>query len=141
MDRFGKLDVLVNNAGVTGSGGPDNRSTETWDRLMTVNARGTFLGIKHAVPEMQKVGGGSIVNISSIAGFVGQDGNHPGYNASKGAVRILTKSMAIQHAKDGIRGQLGAPRHDAGHAVVSPVEQPKPGSGPERALGARGPAH
>ena len=103
VDRFGKLDILVNNAGISGSAQSDNRSTEAWDQMMTVNARGTFLGIKHAVPEMQKIGGGAIVNISSIAGFVGQDSNHPGYNASKGAVRILTKSMAVQHARDGIR--------------------------------------
>ena len=103
VDRFGKLDILVNNAGISGSSQSDNRSTEAWDQMMTVNARGTFLGIKHAVPEMQKIGGGAIVNISSIAGFVGQDSNHPGYNASKGAVRILTKSMAVQHARDGIR--------------------------------------
>ena len=64
---------------------------------------GVFLGITHAIPEMTKAGGGSIVNISSISGFVGQEFVHPGYNASKGAVRILTKSSAIQPAKDNIR--------------------------------------
>ena len=101
--RFGKLDILVNNAGISGSGETDFRSTDAWDRLMNINARGVFLGIKHAVPEMQKAGGGSIVNISSISGFVGQEAVHPGYNASKGAVRILTKATAVQHAKDGIR--------------------------------------
>ena len=103
VDRFGRLDILVNNAGISGSGEPDFRSTEAWDRLMNVNARGVFLGIKYAVTEMQKTGGGAIVNISSISGFVGQEAVHPGYNASKGAVRILTKSAAVQHAKDGIR--------------------------------------
>ena len=101
--RFGKLDILVNNAGISGSGETDFRSTDAWDRLMNINARGVFLGIKHAVPEMQKAGGGAIVNISSISGFVGQEAVHPGYNASKGAVRILTKATAVQHAKDGIR--------------------------------------
>ena len=64
-------------------------STDVWDKLMEINAKGVFLGIKYAVPEMRKVGGGSIVNISSISGFVGQNYTHMGYNASKGAVRIL----------------------------------------------------
>ena len=101
--RFGKLDALVNNAGISGSFDPDLMSTDAWDKLMEINAKGVFLGIKYAVPEMRKVGGGSIVNISSISGFVGQDSIHMGYNASKGAVRILTKSAAVQYAKEGIR--------------------------------------
>ena len=103
VDRFGKLDILVNNAGISGSGETDFRSTDAWDRLLDINARGVFLGTKHAVAEMQKTGGGSIVNISSISGIVGQESVHPGYNASKGAVRLLTKATAVQHAKDGIR--------------------------------------
>ena len=103
VGRYGKLDVLVNNAGISGSGETDFRSTYAWDRLLDINARGVFLGTKHAVAEMQKVGGGSIVNISSISGIVGQEAVHPGYNASKGAVRLLTKATAVQHAKDGIR--------------------------------------
>lgn len=102
-ERYGKLDVLVNNAGISGSGETDFRSTDAWDRLLDINARGVFLGIKHAVPEMQKAGGGSIVNISSISGIVGQETVHPGYNASKGAVRLLTKATAVQHAKENIR--------------------------------------
>ena len=101
--RFGKLDVLVNNAGISGSREQDFRSTEAWDRLMSINAKGVFLGMKYAIPEMEKAGGGAIVNISSISGIVGQDYVHPGYNASKGAVRIVTKAAAVQHAKDGIR--------------------------------------
>ena len=103
LARFGKLDVLVNNAGISGSFDPDIMSTDAWDKLMEINAKGVFLGIKYAVPEMRKVGGGSIINISSISGFVGQDYIHMGYNASKGAVRILTKSAAVQYAKEGIR--------------------------------------
>ena len=102
-ERYGKLDVLVNNAGISGSGETDFRSTDAWDRLLDINARGVFLGIKHAVPEMQKAGGGSVVNISSISGIVGQETVHPGYNASKGAVRLLTKATAVQHAKENIR--------------------------------------
>jgi NAD(P)-dependent dehydrogenase (short-subunit alcohol dehydrogenase family) len=101
--RFGKLDILVNNAGISGSAGADLLNTEAWDTVMAVNAKGVFLGLKYAIPAMQKAGGGSIVNISSISGFVGQDYIHMAYNASKGAVRLMTKSAAVQYAKDGIR--------------------------------------
>ncbi len=100
---FGKLDVLVNNAGISGTFDPDIMSTAAWETLMNVNAKGVFLGMKHAIPAMQRAGGGAIVNISSISGFVGQDRIHMGYNASKGAVRLMTKSAAVQYAKDGIR--------------------------------------
>src|SRR5207248_11614742 len=100
---FGKLDILVNNAGISGTFDPDIMSTAAWDRLMAVNARGVFLGMKYAIPAMQQAGGGSIVNISSISGFAGQDYVHMAYNASKGAVRIMTKSAAVQYAKDSIR--------------------------------------
>ncbi|MBI3628652.1 MAG: glucose 1-dehydrogenase [Candidatus Rokubacteria bacterium] len=102
VDAFGKLDVLVNNAGISGSD-PDTLSTALWERLMDVNARGVFLGMKHAIPALQRAGGGSIVNISSISGFVGQPFIHMGYNASKAAVRVMTKSAAVQYARDGIR--------------------------------------
>jgi 3(or 17)beta-hydroxysteroid dehydrogenase len=97
-----RLDVLVNNAGISGAV-PDRMSTEYFDRLMAVNARGTFLGVKYGVAEMQKTGGGSIVNLSSISGFVGQAFVHMGYNAAKGAIRILTKSAAVQYGRDNIR--------------------------------------
>src|SRR5213080_3756751 len=100
---FGKLDVLVNNAGISGTFDPDTTSTAAWDTLMNVNAKGVFLGMKYAVPAMRAAGGGAIVNISSISGFVGQDRIHMGYNASKGAVRIMTKSAAVQFAQHGIR--------------------------------------
>jgi NAD(P)-dependent dehydrogenase (short-subunit alcohol dehydrogenase family) len=103
VTRYGKLDILVNNAGISGSADPDLLSTANWDRLMEINAKGVFLGMKTAIPEMQKAGGGAIVNISSISGFIGQDYIHMAYNASKGAVRIMTKSAAVQYAKDGIR--------------------------------------
>jgi len=100
---FGKLDVLVNNAGISGTFDPDTLSTTAWDTLMSVNAKGVFLGMKHAIPAMQAAGGGAIVNISSISGFVGQDNIHMAYNASKGAVRLMTKTAAVQQAKHGIR--------------------------------------
>jgi len=100
---FGKLDVLVNNAGISGTFDPDTMSTTAWDTLMSVNAKGVFLGMKHAIPAMQTAGGGAIVNISSISGFVGQDNIHMAYNASKGAVRLMTKTAAVQQARHGIR--------------------------------------
>ena len=100
---YGRLDILVNNAGISGSSGSDVTSTPLWDSIMDVNAKGVFLGMKHAVPAMRRSGGGAIVNISSISGFVGQDRLHMAYNASKGAVRIMTKSGAVQYARDGIR--------------------------------------
>lgn len=103
VTRYGKLDILVNNAGLSGTHTDDLLSTAAWDRLMAINAKGVFLGIKYAIPAMQQAGGGSIVNISSISGFIGQDFIHMGYNASKGAVRILTKSAAVQYGKDRIR--------------------------------------
>jgi NAD(P)-dependent dehydrogenase (short-subunit alcohol dehydrogenase family) len=101
--RFGKLDVLVNNAGISGSAEQDFYSTEAWHRIMAVNATGVFLGIKHAIPAMVANGGGSIVNLSSIAGIIGSEHVHMAYNASKAAVRLMTKSVAVQHAKDKIR--------------------------------------
>jgi 3(or 17)beta-hydroxysteroid dehydrogenase len=97
---FGKLDVLVNNAGISGTFDPDTLSTSAWDRLMDVNAKGVFLGMKHAIPVMEEAGGGAIVNISSVSG---QKGIHMAYNASKGAVRLMTKSAAVQYARSGIR--------------------------------------
>ncbi len=103
VSRFGKLDVLVNNAGVILVGVLEDTTSEDWDWIMGVNAKGTFLGTKAAIPEMRKVGGGSIVNISSISGITGQNRVQPVYNASKGAIRIFTKSAAIQYAKEGIR--------------------------------------
>ena len=77
--------------------------TDAWDRLMAVNSRGVFLGTKYAVLAMKQAGGGSIVNLSSISGDAGQTMTHMGYNASKGAVRTLTKSTAVQFGRDGIR--------------------------------------
>ena len=101
--RYGKLDVLVNNAGVSGTHDADTMSTRAWDNFMDINAKGVFLGMKSVIPQMQAAGSGSIVNISSVSGIVGQSGNHMGYNASKGAVRTVTKSAAVQFAQDGIR--------------------------------------
>ena len=101
VSAYGKLDVLVNNAGILRRDGIEETSKELWDTILAVNATGVFLGTKHAIPEMRKAGGGSIVNISSISGMIALGG--PAYNASKGAVRVFTKVTAVHHAGDNIR--------------------------------------
>ena len=100
---YKRLDILVNNAGVSAVGGIEDTTVEEWDRVMEVNAKGVFLGTKHAIPAMQRTGGGSIINISSQLGIVAMRESSPQYIASKGAVRLLTKSTALQYAADGIR--------------------------------------
>lgn len=102
VERFGRLDILVNNAGILRNEGLLDTTEEIWDSVMGINAKGTFLGVKHAIPAMRKSGGGSIINISSGAGLVGSS-RTTAYHASKGAVRIFTKSAAIQYAKENIR--------------------------------------
>ena len=103
VTRYGKLDVLVNNAGVSARGSIEETTVEDWDRVMDINAKGVFLGTRTAIPEMRKAGCGSIINISSQLGMVGMGESSPQYQASKGAVRIFTKSTAIQYAAEGIR--------------------------------------
>jgi len=102
VSRYGKLDILVNNAGIYRAHNVEGTSAEEWDQVMDVNAKGVFLGTKSAIPAMRDAGGGSIVNISSVAGLTGSKLTSA-YNASKGAVRLLTKSTAIQYASVGIR--------------------------------------
>ena len=99
---FGKLDVLVNNAGIGQQVSIEDTGEELWDRVMEVNAKGVFFGTKYSIPLMRTAGGGSIINISSLSGLVG-GGTSAAYHASKGAVRLFTKAAAIQHACDGIR--------------------------------------
>jgi NAD(P)-dependent dehydrogenase (short-subunit alcohol dehydrogenase family) len=109
VDGFGRLDVLVNSAGVTARNalGPDASPEEVWDRVIEVNLKGSYLVSWHAVPEMKRSGGGSIVNLSSIMGLVGyprgMGGGFNPYPASKGGIVQLTKSLAIDLAPDGIR--------------------------------------
>jgi NAD(P)-dependent dehydrogenase (short-subunit alcohol dehydrogenase family) len=101
---YGRLDVLVNNAGIGLSGPVVDMSLADWRRQTAVNLDGVFLGVKHALPLMRQSGGGSIINVSSIAG-IKASANVSGYCATKGAVRLFTKSVALEcaAAKDGVR--------------------------------------
>jgi 3alpha(or 20beta)-hydroxysteroid dehydrogenase len=103
VQRYGQLNVLVNNAGIIIRKGIEETSVEEWDRTQAINVKGVFLGTKYALPAMRRAGGGSIINISSVAGLVGSSYGAASYIASKGAVRLFTKATAIQHAKDHIR--------------------------------------
>ena len=102
VEQFGGLDILVNNAGTAFMMSIEEMSEEVWDAELSVHAKGVFLGTKHAIPAMRKGGGGAIVNISSIMGIVGSP-TAPAYAAAKGAVRLFTKTTALQYANDNIR--------------------------------------
>ena len=103
VNAYGKLDILLNNAGILIRKGIEDTTADDWDRIFAVNAKGVFLGTKAAIPAMRENGGGSIINISSTAGLVGSPNGSASYTATKGAVRLFTKSTAIQHAGEGIR--------------------------------------
>jgi NAD(P)-dependent dehydrogenase (short-subunit alcohol dehydrogenase family) len=100
---YGKLNVLVNNAGIYIRKRIEETTEDDLEQIMAVNIKGVFLGVKHAIPAMRRAGGGSIINISSTAGLVGNPYGSPSYTATKGAVRLFTKSTALQHAQDNIR--------------------------------------
>ena len=100
LERFGRLDIVVNNAGLGIGGDIEHATLADWRRLMRVNLDGVFLGTKYGVQTLRRFGGGSIVNLSSIEGLVG-DPNLAAYNTSKGGVRLLTKSAALYCAKAG----------------------------------------
>jgi NAD(P)-dependent dehydrogenase (short-subunit alcohol dehydrogenase family) len=131
---YGKVDILVNCAGISGrdpkmniqtsqTAGPRlaEQSLESWNQVMDINATGVFLGTRTVIAPMQRAGGGSIINISSICGIVGSFAN-AAYHASKGAVRIFSKAAAIQYAPDKIRvnsvhpGFVDTPMTKPGHS-------------------------
>ena len=101
MSEYGRLDILVNNAGILLMKGLEETSGQEWDNIQNINSKGVFLGSKTVIPAMRESGGGAIVNISSIAGLIGS--KFTAYGASKGLVRTLTKSVAVNHGHEGIR--------------------------------------
>lgn len=101
-NKYGRIDILFNNAGILEGGTVVTTTMDVWDRTIDINVKGVFLMSKYAVPLMAKHGGGSIINNSSVLGMVGME-NCVAYNASKGAVRQITRSMALDHAKENIR--------------------------------------
>lgn len=101
--RFGQIDILVNNAGVAGADKPTDQLTEAeWDAVQAVNVKGVFFGVKHVIPHLRRAGGGSIINLSSIYGLISAP-DVPPYHASKGAVRLMTKTDALLYATEKIR--------------------------------------
>jgi NAD(P)-dependent dehydrogenase (short-subunit alcohol dehydrogenase family) len=129
QSRFGRLNVLVNNAGIGGGGRIEDTTVEEWDRMMAINAKGVFLGTKTAIPAMRRAGGGSIINISSQLGLVGTDNSSPQYQSSKGAVRLLTKATAIQYAREGIRANSVHPG-----PIVTPMTERRRADAAQRQL-------
>jgi NAD(P)-dependent dehydrogenase (short-subunit alcohol dehydrogenase family) len=117
VSTFGKLDVLVNNAGTSVRSTVEETTMDEWQGQMDVHAKGTFLGAKHAIPEIRKAGGGSIVNVSSIYGVVGSP-QSAAYHAAKGASRLFTKAAAIQYAGENIRVNSVHPGY-----VVTPMTE------------------
>jgi NAD(P)-dependent dehydrogenase (short-subunit alcohol dehydrogenase family) len=106
--KYGRLDVLVNNAGIVRLEGLLDETEAGWDAVINVNQKGVFLGMKHAVPLMKRNGGGSIINIASVWGLAGAK-DHIAYLASKGAIIAMTKGVAISHGGDGIRANTICP--------------------------------
>jgi NAD(P)-dependent dehydrogenase (short-subunit alcohol dehydrogenase family) len=103
LQRNGRLDILVNNAGINIRKNIEEMPVESFDAMMAVNIKGPFLGIKHSLPIMRAAGGGVILNMSSICGLVGHRYTNEAYTTTKGALTLLTKSVAVRYAKDNIR--------------------------------------
>lgn len=109
-DRFGRLDVLVNNAAVEHEATVEHTTVEDWDRVMAINVRGPFLTAKHALPLMRAAGGGSIINLASVDGYWAEP-HLAVYNTSKGAVQALTRALAIDHGRENVRANAICPSY------------------------------
>ena len=131
LDNYGKLDILFNNAGIFEERAPTHEtSVATWDRVISINLRGVFMGMKYAIPEMLKIGGGAIINTSSVAGLISVP-NQPSYCASKGGVLQLTKAAALDYATQNIRvncicpGFLWTPMQESALESTGDIEEAK----------------
>jgi 3alpha(or 20beta)-hydroxysteroid dehydrogenase len=123
---YGGPHILVNNAGIVINRVPiEERTVEEWDKVLAVNLKGVFLGTKYSIPAMRKAGGGSIINIASVAGYGQSTHQEPAYAASKGAVRIFSKVTATQHAKDKIRCNAIFPGPIDTEMIHSAMSDPK----------------
>jgi NAD(P)-dependent dehydrogenase (short-subunit alcohol dehydrogenase family) len=109
IDKAGKLDVLVNNAGINIRKPIEEMDVESFDMMLAVNVRGPFLGIKHVLPLMRKNGGGCIINMGSVCSLIGHKFTDEAYTTVKGALSQLTKSVAVRYAKDNIRTNIICP--------------------------------
>jgi NAD(P)-dependent dehydrogenase (short-subunit alcohol dehydrogenase family) len=111
IDHYGALHVLYNNAGImpNDDGAVTDISEQTWDKVLDVNLKSAFFCCKHAIPEMVKAGGGSIINIASFVALLGCTVPQDAYTASKGGMISLTKSLAVEYAKKGIRANAICP--------------------------------
>lgn len=123
--RWGRIDILFNNAGVVLVKALEETGEDEWDRVMDINVKAAFLAIKHAVAHMRRGGGGAILNTGSVGSFIGQLGT-PVYTASKGAIALLTKSLALDYGRDGIRVNCICPG-----ITDTPMLREHMGSGPE----------
>ena len=124
VERYGGVHVLLNNVGILGPGSVVEVVEEVWDRVVDVNLKGMVLTSKFAVPEMARGGGGSVINVSSIAGLrAGSGGSSVAYSASKGGVIALTKTMAVTHGRDNIRVNCIAPGHIYTPMVAGPMTE------------------
>jgi len=101
--QAGRLDILINNAGINIREPIEEMKAENFDAMLAVNVKGPFLGTKHAIPVLRKGGGGSIINISSVCGLIGHAFTTEAYTVTKGAITLLTKTIAVRYAKDNIR--------------------------------------
>jgi NAD(P)-dependent dehydrogenase (short-subunit alcohol dehydrogenase family) len=108
VGRFGRLDAIVNNAGVAVPGSAENISEDDWDRVIAVNLKGVWAGMKYAIPHLRAAGGGSIVNMASVQGLIGFPG-WAGYAATKGGIIALTQQAAVEYGPEGIRVNCLAP--------------------------------
>ncbi|WP_102227241.1 SDR family NAD(P)-dependent oxidoreductase [Acidimangrovimonas sediminis] len=108
QEAFGGIDILVNNAGIGALEGLETETEDGWQRIVAVNQTGTWLGMRAAIPALRTRGGGAIVNLCSIMGLTGDDG-HFAYNATKGAIRTMTRNAAVSYVGDGIRANTVCP--------------------------------